>query len=376
MNAFTRFSDRGSIVTLYKRSAPLREKFMRSTLIAILILGVSVAACGGPSTAIGSAVPTQFQSSSTLHQVSSMLSSGNISQIALPPFFDAGPIVEGPDKNVWIGETENTSGPGRIARITPSGTMTVFNVGGAGGPSGLGSAVGALWFSSARGIGKMDTSGHFRIFPIPSGMCVGRSIVQGPDHNVWFTDPCSNSIARVTPAGHVDKFAVPSSYQPQFITTAPDGNLWFSVHTPNMVAKTDTSGHITFVPIRQAFVPREIIDGHDGFLYLVDSYLGNVVRIALDGSSTNYSFGADFSRAQDVGFALGPDHQMWMVSTSGKLMKFNPRTGTFSNAIDLPAGQGKPPVGEKGIVTGSDKDMWFTSGDVGGSADYVGVYEL
>lgn len=305
------------------------------------------------------------------------LTGKRITAFALPASFDGGPVALGPDGNVWVGETQNTFAPGSIARITPDGSMTVFEVGGQGGPSAIASANGALWFPLGGEIAKMSTSGSVTLFSLPHGTCVGRSIVQGPDRNVWFADGCSNSLVRITPKGKVAVFPMPDAQQPEFLTAGSDGYLWISVNSVNLIARSDTSGNVTLFTLPHSTVTREIIDGKDGFVYMVDAYEGNILRVAHDGSSTAFQFGPQFSRAQDVGMALGPSHQIWMVSTAGQMMRFDSTSGTFTGALDLPPGpHGGMPIGEKGIVEGSDADMWFTSGDASGGADYIGVYEI
>jgi virginiamycin B lyase len=304
------------------------------------------------------------------------LSARNISELPLPRLFDAGPIVRGPDGNVWIGETPNTLASGRIARVTPLGVISTFDVGGQGGPSTLGSGGGSIWFSGAGYVGKMHTDGTFVKLPLQPGTCVGHAIVEGPDRNMWFTDPCSKSIGRITQAGVVAEFPVPNAATPEFITPGPDGDLWFSLDEFHTMAKSDSSGHITTVNLSDSILTRELIDGHDGYIYLEDSYLGTLLKISPTGFVTRFNFGS-FGNRQDIGLALGPDGRIWMVSAPGQVMTFDRTTGQFSVPIDLPVGRnGHGAVGEKGIVVGSDGDMWFTSGDEANGANYLGVYEL
>ena len=62
-------------------------------------------------------------------------------------------------------------------------------------------------------------------------------ITAGPDGNMWFTETLPNSkIGRITPAGVVAQFAVPTPQSsPLGITTGPDGNLWFIENHGNKI---------------------------------------------------------------------------------------------------------------------------------------------
>ena len=66
-------------------------------------------------------------------------------------------------------------------------------------------------------------------FPTRSGSGWSWRITAGPDGNLWFTEQYRNTIGRMTPAGVVTEFPVPTrNAAPAGITTGPDGNLWFT----------------------------------------------------------------------------------------------------------------------------------------------------
>ncbi|MDH2910440.1 MAG: hypothetical protein HKL92_05575 [Candidatus Eremiobacteraeota bacterium] len=62
------------------------------------------------------------------------------------------------------------------------------------------------------------------------------SVVDGPDGNIWITDPPNNSIDRITPSGAVTAISIPTgSANPYDIIVGPDGNLWFTEYNaPNI----------------------------------------------------------------------------------------------------------------------------------------------
>ena len=75
--------------------------------------------------------------------------------------------------------------------------------------------------------------------PAPSGTAKipnVYSVVDGPDGNIWITDPPNNSIDRITPSGVVTAISIPTgSANPYDIIVGPDGNLWFTEYSaPNI----------------------------------------------------------------------------------------------------------------------------------------------
>lgn len=54
-------------------------------------------------------------------------------------------------------------------------------------------------------------------------------LTAGPDGALWFTEPGALKIGRMTTAGAVQEFTLPSAVQdPDGIVAGPDGNLWFT----------------------------------------------------------------------------------------------------------------------------------------------------
>jgi len=64
-------------------------------------------------------------------------------------------------------------------------------------------------------------------------------ITAGPDGNLWFTaNTPADKIVRITTAGSVSEFAIPTSFSsPAGITAGPDGKLWFTERLANQIGK-------------------------------------------------------------------------------------------------------------------------------------------
>jgi hypothetical protein len=60
------------------------------------------------------------------------------------------------------------------------------------------------------------------------------------DGALWFTENSANKIARITTAGIISEFLIPTaSSSPEFITTGPDGALWFTESNGNKIGRAD-----------------------------------------------------------------------------------------------------------------------------------------
>ena len=196
---------------------------------------------------------------------------GVITEFPVPA--DTGPgIVAGPDGNLWFVEQNGN----RIGRITPEGFVTEFPVPtSASAPSGIAAGPdGNLWFTELQGqnIGRITPAGVITEFPVP-GPGVGPShnrrsrrkhvVHQAigqpdwPDHTGrhchavpgaagqhrrhrrrprWkrvVHEVGADNIGRITPAGVITEFPVPSvDSGPATIAAGPDGNMWFTEFLP------------------------------------------------------------------------------------------------------------------------------------------------
>ena len=189
--------------------------------------------------------------------------SGQISESLLPAnAAQPDQIVAGPDHAIWF--TLNDFGAGAatpaIGRISSLGVVTEYAL---PNTSVLPNAIttgpdGNLWFT-AQGIGKhsnltvntgsnyvgtITTAGQITLFPLnpqaenqQAGDVLG-GITAGPDGNVWFTEPKSGQLARITPNGSVTEFPVPTvTSAPTDITLGHDGALWFTEQLGNQVGR-------------------------------------------------------------------------------------------------------------------------------------------
>jgi virginiamycin B lyase len=99
-------------------------------------------------------------------------------------------------------------------------------------------------------------------FPPPTG---ARGITTGPDGALWFAEEAASQIGRITIAGVITEFPIPTpccNTSPIGITTGPDGALWFTEYTNGSIGRITTAGVITVFP--DGGGPFGITTGPDG----------------------------------------------------------------------------------------------------------------
>jgi virginiamycin B lyase len=67
------------------------------------------------------------------------------------------------------------------------------------------------------------------------------SLCAGSDGHLWFSEVYRNRIGRITIAGVITEFDIPTpippfGYGPGGITAGPDGNLWFAEYSASRIA--------------------------------------------------------------------------------------------------------------------------------------------
>ena len=175
----------------------------------------------------------------------------------------------GPNGNAFVTEKPTTGGPSLGEIISPGAPTTDFSYnslsfcapssGTISDPnndlSGLATGSdGNLWVveGTSRKVDVLSTAGAtagappcvVAQYPLPTpppGTLLIPDVytaVEGPDGNIWITDPPNNSIDRITPSGAVTAISIPSaSANPYDIIVGPDGNLWFTEYNTHNIGE-------------------------------------------------------------------------------------------------------------------------------------------
>ncbi len=167
--------------------------------------------------------------------------------------------MAGPDGNLWFTETSAN----KIGRITVNGMLTEFSL----SPSSCGPGViaagpdGNLWYTrgcpgflgaahpvpAVSVIGRITTQGVSEEFPA-SGRPA--DITAGRDGSIWFTELDAGQIGRISTAGGITEYTIPTDFSEPFgIVAGPDGSLWFTESFGAKVGRISTSGNLAEFPL-------------------------------------------------------------------------------------------------------------------------------
>jgi streptogramin lyase len=243
-----------------------------------------------------------------------------------------------PDGGVWF------TGFKKIGRISPDGALSTFSLPDGEGEDGkvvfddgpiVVGADGNVWFSGARGfrregqgaagdepiIARLTPTGELTEFDLPREGGHPIRLAAGPDGNVWFTEPSSSRVTRITPAGQITGFALASSVHPSGIAAGPDGALWFmeAREKDSAIARVTTSGALTEFPLPLSeteeigglFGAGSVVAGSDGRIWFAYQP-GSVGRISPDGRISNVPIPTRLPEAM----AAGPEGSVWYTSAA------------------------------------------------------------
>lgn len=304
------------------------------------------------------------------------------------------------------------------------GTITEFPITGGGALGITTGQDGNLWFTGGSGIGRITPTGTVTEFPYsdsdwdPGSSLTMDSIAAGPDGNLWFIAGCDNTledsgvigtistckgrIGRITPAGAITTFAIPSngpleSAWPHSIIAGPGGTLWFlmetdtfdwfnsctgcqgwGAHEVSYVVQVTTGGGFTRialpneispegVPFTSFFATEGLAAGADGDLYVTELFgrpsegVDRILRVSPSGGVTAFVPPEHEDRQDaDTGpyaIAAGPDGQVWFTEAGG----IGSRVDRIAPDGSI-TGVGGVSQGSYGIAPGpaADGAMWVT----------------
>ncbi|HWY89834.1 MAG TPA: hypothetical protein VNY31_04115 [Solirubrobacteraceae bacterium] len=280
-------------------------------------------------------------------------------------------LALGLNGNMWfVDHATNSKGEYLIGRISPAGMVTEFPIPPmmyAGMPGhffpgniALGSD-GNMWFTDegtfegeSGFIGRIAPAGTITEFPIPTGTQANVpessnpvGIALGPDGNMWFTDQGTNSegqrlIGRITPAGTVTEFPIPTGYNPTAgIALGADNDLWFT-ESPDGLGRITATGSISEYGLGiVSQLMGGITPGSDGNLWFREN--ANILgRISPQGSVTLFS---NASREGNDSGALiqGAEGDLWYFGRESIVRLITP---SAPSSVALPLISGRAVEGQ------------------------------
>ncbi len=204
-------------------------------------------------------------------------------------------------------------------------------------------------FAAVTAIGGAQANAQvFTEFSVPTAFSNPEGITAGPDGNLWFTESNVSTIGRITTAGVITEFRLPTKQnsRPSGIVAGPDGSLWFTEYNVNKIGRITTAGVITEFPIPTLNGVWGIASGPDGSLWFTE--YGKIGRITTSGVITQFSYLGGNPHT----ITSGPDGNLWFTMNNGS----GSRVGKITTAgvvTEFPL-----QWSAWGITSGPDGNLW------------------
>ena len=259
-------------------------------------------------------------------------------------------IAVGPDGNIWFTEFHSR----RIGRITPAGKITRFGEP-ARGPADITTGPdGALWFTEyGERVGRITTTGKITELPVPFGNY--RGIASGADGRLWFVDKDGDKVVAMTPQGAATTYQLAQGSTPEEIVAGPDGNMWVTLFSRHGVARITPAGVISeFLLPTSDGNPSGITVGGDGALWFSLAQYPGVGRVTTDGAIAAFIV-AGAGPGGATGIASGSDGALWLTYPAANRIGRLTLAGAYTE-VALPTAGAKPLK----VVGSPATDVWFT----------------
>jgi streptogramin lyase len=222
---------------------------------------------------------------------------------------------------------------------------------------------GALWFSanslspSLHGeLGRVSATGEVTHFPLsqPDERFAGvGGIAEGPEGNLWFTEPKSGRIGSVTPSGQIfEVYDGIYGTHPKQIVAVPDGNIWFT-DAYAVVRYTPGTGVFTEFDLPPGADPTGIVSGPDGAIWFAERGMGHIGRITTSGQYARFEIPGISHPRQIV---VGPDGNLWFTDEEA------PRVGRITTGGQITLFPVPVNGGTDRLASGPGGRLWFSSG--------------
>ena len=187
-----------------------------------------------------------------------------------------------PSASVWF----TNPGTNSIGTIDAAGNIVTFSA--PGSPSGLtAGSDNALYFTENNGdaIGRMDFSGNLtNQYPVPTKNNLPTGITAGPGGSIWFTEngclvkgpvDCVTGKIGVLQSGAITEFDAQSD--PVSIVMGDDGNLWFTAFFANKIGRITPAGVVTLFPVPTAnSEPFDLVKGPNRTIWFSERSAGKI----------------------------------------------------------------------------------------------------
>jgi virginiamycin B lyase len=294
-------------------------------------------------------------------------------------------LTRGPDSRMWFIEYDYTAFKAWLGRIDADGTNVVeYPLSYNAGPNTIAHIEGddSIWFTetSANLLGRSDVNGNIVYSDLPMGATGPIGIAPGIGLKLVFTMGTGNAIGTVNSdfsAVHVDTFPIPTgSANPLRVATATTFlDYWFTEQGASSVARMSAAGDIVEFPVPTPDTyPLGIAAGNTGRFWFCER-TGNALGEIVDDGDLSYIVEHPLPPGSGpFEIALGPDNHVWFAEVdSGTLGVVANINGPIIEFTIPNAATNRHPAA---IARGIGQTVWFgefAGGRIGRISDLNGI---
>ncbi|HYJ60074.1 MAG TPA: hypothetical protein VE032_01250 [Actinomycetota bacterium] len=221
-------------------------------------------------------------------------------------------------------------------------------------PIGIAAGPGGVWYTDpARGeVGVIGAGDVVTSYPLLEADSAPTAIGAGPDGAVWFTEPGTNSLGRVTTDGSMTDTFVGDGSNPSGVAAGSDGNLWYALRAVHRIGYGTTAG-FQEITLPQTPGPSSIAAGPDGGIWYTGQRSGVIGRVDVATKVVTTHLLPD-ATSQPNSIVAGADGAMWFTLRGTNQLGRITTAGTVS-FVDIPSADANP----NGIAAAPDGAIWF-----------------
>jgi virginiamycin B lyase len=231
-----------------------------------------------------------------------------------------------------------------------------------------------LWFVGGPSertavVGRVEPDGSIVEIPIPESTrsSPAMSIVSGPDGAMWFSDPLTFALGRVSALGELVMHKLPRGDSPGELAFGPDAALWFTIPNKDRIGRMTMAGELTEFKVAPHSGLSDIAAGPDGNLWVTLQQKSKIMRIAPTGQRRVFVLPRQTAPESIVG---GPGG-LWFSEGIWGARRGRNRLGLITTAGKVTQFKVPAKFGTREIAVGPDGRIWFTTGPVGGAIGWM-----
>jgi streptogramin lyase len=268
-------------------------------------------------------------------------------------------ITQGPDGNIWV--TVDDGAGNDVARITPAGEVTKFDLDDVNFPAGITAQGNDLWVTAINTVARFSPGSTDATATMIAAIGTPRHITVGPDGNLWTVS--NNNVIKIPPGAPNTSTAIPGLITgARQVVAGPDNTLWATGGT-QVIHFTTAGTHVAGSPYEVGGGPQGIAAGPGTQIAYGNptSDPQSIGRITPPGPPEVTNLGA-----LDAGFGMtfGNDGAYWFGQFNGNNLGRLTPEGDYTTLEGFPAATNRGP---RQITRGPDNTLWVTL-DVPGDA--------